>query len=89
MRTHRPRLVAAALALVTGLTITGCGKKSATGTATTTTVAAPGRTTPITVAPGGSTSEQALDQQIQGLTQSLNQVSTDLANSDKAAANGG
>jgi hypothetical protein len=79
--------------VVASIIVMGCGKKSSTaplstGAATTTTVAAgPAPTTAATA--GGSTSDAALNQQIQGLTQSLNQVSTDLSNADKAAANGG
>ena len=88
------RLVAPGLALVAALSLGACSSgRSSTSTATTapavaTTVAGPA--TPSTaVAAGGATSDQALDQQIQGVSNSLNQVSGDLSSADKAIANGG
>jgi hypothetical protein len=54
--------------------------------ATPTTVAGAPTTIPVA---GGSSSSQAVNQQIQGLSNSLTQVSGDLSNADKAMANGG
>jgi hypothetical protein len=91
----RLRVIAPAFALMAGLSLAACsGAKTPTSTPTTvpaapTTVAASTFNPPATTAPSGQTSDSALDQQIQGVSNSLNQVNGDLANADKAAANGG
>jgi len=85
MATWTPRRLGGVLAVTAVLTLAACGSKSTTSP---TTVTVPPPVT--TVAPAsGSNSNAAIDQQIQNLNQSVNQVSGDLSSADKAIANGG
>jgi hypothetical protein len=87
-------MLAAGAVVVAGLGMAACSGKSTSASnssvpATTATTAVGAVPTTPAAAAAGSNSNAAIDQQIQGLNSSINQVSGDLSSADKAAANGG
>jgi hypothetical protein len=84
-----PKRLGGVLAVTAVLTLAACASKS-TSSPTTVTVPAPVTTVaPAAGAGSGSDSNAAINQQVQNLNQSINQVSGDLSSADKAIANGG